>query len=158
VHPPVASDKHDMLAALLRRENQSFVELLARLDQAIGRALSEDVSPLRSIAEPPSMLPPADTYAACSHRAPDHFELFAARATGRESSRVSSTWTVGEAVSSRAPVGCRTMNVLGSIPRVCHFCVTSTAGCWTSVSALAGCASTAPSASAPITVMNRVFI
>lgn len=39
VHPiacaAVASDKHSMLAALARRENESFLELLARLDQAI---------------------------------------------------------------------------------------------------------------------------
>lgn len=62
VHPiasaAVASDKHNMLAALVRRANESFLEFLARLDQAIGRALS---------------------YAACLQRAPDHFEIFATR-------------------------------------------------------------------------------
>lgn len=39
----VASDEHNMLAALVRRQDESFLELLARLDQAIDKAVNEEI-------------------------------------------------------------------------------------------------------------------
>lgn len=38
----VAADESIMLAALLRREGESLIELLGRLDDAIGKALDEE--------------------------------------------------------------------------------------------------------------------
>jgi hypothetical protein len=35
----VASDEHDMLAALVRRKDESFMDLMQRLDAAIAKAL-----------------------------------------------------------------------------------------------------------------------
>src|SRR4051794_3396529 len=37
----VASDHHRMLAALVRREGESFLKLMQRLDEAIQKALHE---------------------------------------------------------------------------------------------------------------------
>lgn len=39
----VAADESIMLAALLRREGESLVELLDRLDDAIGKAFDEEI-------------------------------------------------------------------------------------------------------------------
>jgi ABC-type taurine transport system substrate-binding protein len=39
----VASDEHQMLAALVRRPKESLEELIARLDAAIGDAWENDV-------------------------------------------------------------------------------------------------------------------
>jgi len=39
----VASDDHNMLAALQRREGESLADLLQRLDDALKRALDDDV-------------------------------------------------------------------------------------------------------------------
>lgn len=38
----VAADESIMLAALLRREGESLIELLGRLDDAIGKAFDEE--------------------------------------------------------------------------------------------------------------------
>ena len=38
----VAADESTMLAALLRREGESLIELLGRLDEAIGKAFDEE--------------------------------------------------------------------------------------------------------------------
>jgi len=38
----VASDEHNMLAALVRRGGESFLALLARLDQAIDAAMNHE--------------------------------------------------------------------------------------------------------------------
>jgi hypothetical protein len=37
----VASDEHNMLAALVRRKDERFVDLMQRLDAALARALNE---------------------------------------------------------------------------------------------------------------------
>ena len=39
----VAADESNMLAALLRREGESLIELLGRLDEAIGKAFDEEI-------------------------------------------------------------------------------------------------------------------
>ncbi len=39
----IASDEHNMLAALRRREGESLTALLRRLDEAIGNALEHDI-------------------------------------------------------------------------------------------------------------------
>ena len=39
----VAADESIMLAALLRREGESLVDLLGRLDDAIGKAFNEEI-------------------------------------------------------------------------------------------------------------------
>jgi hypothetical protein len=39
----VATDGHNSLAMLIRRPGETFAQLLARLDQAIDKALTEDI-------------------------------------------------------------------------------------------------------------------
>ena len=39
----VAADDHHSLAMLRRRDSETLAQLLARLDQAIGKALAEDI-------------------------------------------------------------------------------------------------------------------
>ena len=39
----VATDGHNSLAMLVRRQDETLAELLARLDQAIDKALTEDI-------------------------------------------------------------------------------------------------------------------
>lgn len=39
----VASDEHNALAMLVRRDAETLVQLLTRLDQAIAKALDEDI-------------------------------------------------------------------------------------------------------------------
>lgn len=39
----VAADEHTMLAALVRREGESIPQLLVRLNEAIGRAVTQGV-------------------------------------------------------------------------------------------------------------------
>ena len=39
----IASDEHNMLAALRRREGESLTRLLQRLDEAVGDALENDI-------------------------------------------------------------------------------------------------------------------
>jgi len=39
----VAADESIMLAALLRREGESLVDLLDRLDEAVGKAFDEEI-------------------------------------------------------------------------------------------------------------------
>ena len=39
----VAADESNMLAALLRREGESLIEVLGRLDEAIGKAFDEEI-------------------------------------------------------------------------------------------------------------------
>jgi hypothetical protein len=39
----VATDGHNSLAMLIRRQDETFAQLLGRLDQAIDKALTEDI-------------------------------------------------------------------------------------------------------------------
>jgi hypothetical protein len=39
----VAADEHNSLAMLVRREGETLAQLLARLDQAIAKALEDDI-------------------------------------------------------------------------------------------------------------------
>jgi hypothetical protein len=39
----VATDGHNSLAMLVRRPGETFAQLLARLDQSIDKALTEDI-------------------------------------------------------------------------------------------------------------------
>ena len=39
----VASDEHNALAMLVRRDGETLAQLLTRLDDAIGKALDEDI-------------------------------------------------------------------------------------------------------------------
>jgi hypothetical protein len=39
----VAADESNMLAALLRRDDENLVDLLNRLDGAVGKALDQDI-------------------------------------------------------------------------------------------------------------------
>jgi hypothetical protein len=39
----VATDGHNSLAMLIRRPGETFAQLLTRLDQAIDKALTEDI-------------------------------------------------------------------------------------------------------------------
>ncbi len=39
----IASDEHNMLAALQRRHDESLVDLLNRLDAAVAKAIDEDI-------------------------------------------------------------------------------------------------------------------
>ncbi len=39
----VATDEHNALAMLVRRDGETLAQLLARLDQAIAKALDEDI-------------------------------------------------------------------------------------------------------------------
>jgi hypothetical protein len=39
----VASDEHNALAMLVRREGETLAQLLTRLDQAVAKALDEDI-------------------------------------------------------------------------------------------------------------------
>ena len=39
----VASDEHTMYAALLRRDGESLVDLLQRLDMALDKALTQEI-------------------------------------------------------------------------------------------------------------------
>lgn len=46
IHPipcaAIANDEHNMLAALVRRDKESLVDMLKRLDGAVGKALEHD--------------------------------------------------------------------------------------------------------------------
>jgi len=39
----VAADENNMLAALLRREGEPLEDLLSRLDEAVGKAVDEEI-------------------------------------------------------------------------------------------------------------------
>jgi hypothetical protein len=39
----VAADEGNMLAALLRRDGESLIDLLDRLDEAVGKAFDEEI-------------------------------------------------------------------------------------------------------------------
>jgi hypothetical protein len=39
----IASDEHNMLAALQRRHGESLVDLLSRLDAAVAKAIDDDI-------------------------------------------------------------------------------------------------------------------
>ncbi len=41
----IASDEHNALAMLVRRDGETLAQLLSRLDQAVAKALDEDIHP-----------------------------------------------------------------------------------------------------------------
>ena len=53
----VASDEHNALAMLVRRDGETLAQLLTRLDQAVAKALGEDIYTDEINSTPESLLP-----------------------------------------------------------------------------------------------------